>query len=100
MANTKHNPAKTVNPCYQESLNSLQCQEKVSDKELCRKEIDNYKTCREFWKKVSDLRRFYNIKPYLPEIEERKQIQEKLAKYKNFKIVFKELVDDIESSKK
>lgn len=68
------NRSKEINPCYNESLNSLNCQAE-SGIENCQKEIANYQSCKIFWNKVYQIRKSHQIKPFMPNEEERKKIR-------------------------
>lgn len=81
---------RDLNPCYDESLISLKCQESKG-KDHCEREIANYKTCTDFWNQVYDLRRFLGIRPFSPKGEERQQIVDSLKRSKNPKQTLREI---------
>lgn len=80
----KKNNAELLNPCLKEQELTYRCYDLHNyDKEKCFLEIENYKTCKKFWGKISALRRSQGIKPSLPPVEEREKIkQEYLSKQK------------------
>lgn len=90
MERSKSNRFQALNPCSEEALQSLQCQEQRTATG-CAKEITNYKKCQDFWKRVTDLRRLYRLKPYLPELEDRARIKARLTANKNINAVLGEL---------
>ena len=73
------------NPCHDESIVSLKCLE-ANNQESCQKEINNYKKCKQFWYDIYNFRRLHGIRPFQPEPEERKRIQENYLKKRNFKL--------------
>lgn len=89
---------RDLNPCYDESLISLKCQESKG-KDHCEQEIANYKSCTNFWNQVYDLRKFFGICPYSPKGEERQQIKDSLKKTKNPKQTLVEIAEIYQKSK-
>ena len=72
------------NPCYDESIVSLKCLD-ANGQELCQKEIANYKKCKQFWYDIYNFRKLHGIRPFQPEVDERKRIKEKYLQSRNFK---------------
>lgn len=63
-------------PCFEESEITSKCQvDSLGDFDACKKEILNYKTCKDFWYKVKKDRLKKGIDPALPSLEERKEIK-------------------------
>lgn len=87
------NRLRNLNPCYDESLLSLKCQENNSA-EKCKPEIDNYKTCQDFWNKIIDYRKWHSIKPRIPQVEEQVNIKKVYRESKSLQSVYKFMLDN------
>ena len=88
------------NPCYDESIISLKCLD-ANSKELCQKEINNYKKCKKFWYDIYNFRRLYGIRPFQPEPEERTRIKDTfLQSGQNFKKTCDEILLENKSKTK
>lgn len=74
---------KSINPCYEESVKSLKCQE-LDGIGACQKEISEYTFCRQFWQQVYNLRRLHGLRPFLPELDDRQRIKEVFRQTKRF----------------
>ncbi|XP_004922524.1 coiled-coil-helix-coiled-coil-helix domain-containing protein 7 [Bombyx mandarina] len=68
--------AERLNPCLTEQEQSYKCLDKNGfDHAKCEEYFENYNTCKKFWGKVYKDRKAKGIQPYLPEVEERKEIK-------------------------
>lgn len=100
-----------LNPCYLESLRSLDCQEskqiviknskltagskqatKFDPNEECALEIANYKKCVAFWSKIHDFRKQHNIKPFQPGLDEQRTIRHTYKVTKDIHKVYEEIL--------
>ena len=65
------------NPCHYEQTKSLNCiQINSNDSDKCEREFDNYRMCKTFWYEITKFRKINDIKPSLPEPEERRRMKE------------------------
>jgi len=76
-------------PCSVESEISLDCQSSTRFRENCSKEIENFKTCKDFWYRVKKDRIAKGIEPHLPPQEEREEIK------KQFMINSKKIITQV-----
>lgn len=109
-----------LNPCYLESLRSLECQEtkqlqflpksivekasegksaeKFDPKAECAREIKEYQRCREFWDKIYSFRRRHHIRPYTPGLEEQRIIRQTYKTTKSIEKVYGVILEGNKSS--
>ena len=72
------------NPCYIESTKSLNCLNgSNNNQDECKNEISNYKACKKFWYDIYNFRRLNNIRPFMPDTEDRSKIKKKYLENKN-----------------
>jgi len=68
---------ENINACLQEMNMVNRCMSKNNyDKDMCSKEMDNYKGCKKFWTFVQNDRKKKNIEPKLPLPEDREKIRQ------------------------
>lgn len=110
-----------LNPCYLESLRSLECQEnkqsellptntleKINNKsaenfdpqKVCYREIKEYQSCRDFWDKICTFRKKHHIKPYIPGVEEQRTIRKTFKTTKNIDKIYEMILENNKNSTK
>ena len=74
------------NLCFEESRYSLECLNSSNNNHvLCEDEISNYKNCKTFWFEINNFRHKHQIKPFVPDVEERERIKNNFLQNKDLK---------------